>query len=136
MWHINSLHFLELAAIELKNPAIILGFYDTIGELTVEQFCPLCKTQMGLLIHIVGVHKVVSLRISNSGKGHSLCFMQFARIEFRWLNTFPIIDPLQIIKILPHHPFDFLIRHMDQIGHNSQRDDWLGINSRLFGAIA
>ena len=54
--HINSLHFLELVAIKLEDLAIVFGFYDAIRELSMEQFGLLSKTQMSLLIHIVGVH--------------------------------------------------------------------------------
>ena len=54
--HINSLYFLEFVAIKLEDLAIVFGFNDTIRELSMEQFGLLSKTQMSLLIHIVGVH--------------------------------------------------------------------------------
>ena len=70
--HVLGLHLLELEAIELEDLAVVLWLDDTIGELSMEQLCSLCETQMRLSLHCIRVHKVVLLLVLNSSKGDSL----------------------------------------------------------------
>ena len=70
--HVLGLHLLELEAIEFEDLAVVLWLDDTIGELSMEQLCSLCETQMRLSLHCIRVHKVVLLLVLNSSKGDSL----------------------------------------------------------------
>ena len=66
-----GLHLLELEAIELQDLAKMLGLYNSIRELPMEQPSSLSETQMCLSMHRVWVKNKVQLPLSHRCKGHS-----------------------------------------------------------------
>ena len=84
---------------------------DAIRKLPMEQSASLCKTQMCLSLHIVGVEEVVQLPLIYGGKSDPLRLVQPARIELRWLYALPLDQELLLGLVMAYQPFGPLIRH-------------------------
>ena len=133
--HILGLHLLESKAVELEDLAEMLGFYHTVWKLPMEQPASLGEAKVSLHLHVVGVKKVVQLPLIDGGKGHPFRPMQPARVELRWLDTLPLDGQLLLREVMPHHPLYLLIWQAQQIGDDTQADDWLRLKSWFLGAI-
>ena len=88
----------------------MLGLDHTIWELSMEQLGPLGEIKMSLVLHILGIEKVVLFFWLNIRKSNPLGTMQLAWIELRRLNALPFKFMHFLGKILTDHPLDLLKR--------------------------
>lgn len=135
--HVLGLYLLVPIAMELQDPAIVLGLDHAVRELPMEELGPLGETQMSLRPHVFGVQQIVLFIGLHGCQGDSLGAMQPAWVELRWLNALPgHLALLLLDEMVADHPFDLLVRQLQKICDGPHGEDGFRAEHGRLGAIS